>query len=78
MIFPECRLILWVIAVLVDYAAPYVGFWLPRLGATPMATWPLRGLHLLERNQQVLIIALGESILLMLATVMQLECEKEG
>lgn len=64
-IFPECRLILWVIAVLVDYAAPYVGFWVPRLGATPMGTWPLRGLHLLERNQQVFIIALGESILLL-------------
>ncbi|AZT83816.1 low temperature requirement protein A [Marinobacter sp. NP-4(2019)] len=63
--FAECRLILWVIAVLVDYAAPYFGFWLPRLGATPMATWPLRGLHLLERNQQVFIIALGESILLL-------------
>ncbi len=64
-VFPECRLILWVIAVLVDYAAPYLGFWLPKLGATPMGTWPLRGLHLLERNQQVFIIALGESILLL-------------
>lgn len=64
-IVPEHRLTLWVVAVLVDYSAPYFGFWLPRLGATPMDTWPLRGLHLLERNQQVFIIALGESILLL-------------
>jgi low temperature requirement protein LtrA len=64
-LLPEQRLGLWIAAVVIDYAAPYVGFWLPRLGATPMSSWPLRGLHLLERNQQVFIIALGESILLM-------------
>ena len=64
-ILPEHRLWLWMAAVLVDYAAPYLGFWLPVFGATPMETWPLRGLHLLERNQQVFIIALGESILLL-------------
>jgi len=64
-LLPETRLPLWIVAVLIDYAAPYVGFWLPGLGATPMSTWPLRGLHLLERNQQVFIIALGESILLL-------------
>jgi low temperature requirement protein LtrA len=62
---PDQRLGLWIAAVVIDYAAPYVGFWLPRVGATPMESWPLRGLHLLERNQQVFIIALGESILLM-------------
>lgn len=59
------RLPLWIVAVIIDYAAPYIGFWLPRLGATPMDSWPLRGLHLLERNQQVFIISLGESILLL-------------
>lgn len=62
---PEHRVWFWIVAVLIDYAAPYVGFWLPKLGATPMESWPLRGLHLLERNQQVFIIALGESILLL-------------
>lgn len=66
---PEQRLLLWGIAVLVEYAAPFVGFWLPGAGATPMDTWPLKGLHLLERNQQVFIIALGESILLLGGTL---------
>ncbi|RNF33936.1 low temperature requirement protein A [Paracoccus methylarcula] len=64
-LLPEQRVWLWILAVLLDYAAPYHGFWLPGKGATPMESWPLRGLHLLERNQQVFIIALGESILLL-------------
>lgn len=64
-IWPEARVGLWLAAVLVDYAAPYAGFWLPGAGSTPMESWPLRGAHLLERNQQVFIIALGESILLL-------------
>lgn len=34
-----------------------------------MDSWPLSGLHLLERNQQVFIIALGESILLLGGTL---------
>jgi low temperature requirement protein LtrA len=66
---PSLRLELWIVAVLIDYGAPYVGFWLPGFGATPMESWPLAGLHLLERNQQVFIIALGESILLLGGTL---------
>lgn len=59
------RLELWILAVLIDYAAPYAGFWLPGKGATPMSSWTLKGLHLFERNQLIFIIALGESILLL-------------
>lgn len=63
------RLPLWIIAVLVDYAAPYAGFFVPGHGRTPMETWTLKGLHLLERNQLIFIIALGESILLLGGTM---------
>lgn len=66
---PDLRLPLWIIAVLVDYAAPYVGYWLPGKGSTPMESWPIEGLHLLERNQQIFIISLGESILLLGGTL---------
>lgn len=59
------RLELWIIAVVLDYAAPRIGFWLPGKGATPMSSWSLKGLHLFERNQLIFIIALGESILLL-------------
>lgn len=59
------RLEFWICAVVIDYVAPYVGFWLPGKGATPMSSWTLKGLHLFERNQLIFIIALGESILLL-------------
>lgn len=68
-LIPALRLELWILAVLIDYAAPYAGFWLPGKGATPMESWTLKGLHLLERNQLVFIIALGESILLLGGTL---------
>jgi len=55
--------------VVVDIGAPFVGFWIPGTGSTPMSSWPLRGLHLLERNQLVFIIALGESLLLVGGTL---------
>jgi low temperature requirement protein LtrA len=56
------RLLVWIAAVVLDYAAPLHGFALPRLGRTPIGDWTLAGGHLAERNQLVLLIALGESI----------------
>lgn len=70
-VLPDQRIWLWIAAVAVDYGAPYTGFWLPGAGATSMSSWPLRGLHLLERNQQVFIIALGESVLLLGAMLVE-------
>ncbi len=61
----DARLAVWGLAVLIDYAAPMVGFWLPGAGATRMADWPLAEEHLAERNRLVFIIALGESILIL-------------
>ena len=63
------RLPLWIVAILIDYAGPYAGYYLPGHGATPMESWSLKGLHLLERNQLIFIIALGESILLLGGTM---------
>ncbi len=65
---PDVRLWIWFGAVAVDYAAPLHGFALPRLGRTPTRDWTLAGGHLAERNQLVLLIALGESILAIGAT----------
>ena len=64
----DARLLVWIVAVVVDVAAPLHGFALPRLGRTPMSDWPLAGGHLAERNRLVLLIALGESILAVGAT----------
>ncbi|WP_102158490.1 low temperature requirement protein A [Zhihengliuella halotolerans] len=62
---PELRLVVWALAVVVDYAAPMVEFRVPGLGAAPMRLWDTDAEHLAERNRLVFIIALGESILLM-------------
>ncbi len=64
----DVRLALWIAAVAIDYGAPLHGFALPRLGRTPTRDWTLAGGHLAERNQLVLLIALGESILAIGAT----------
>jgi low temperature requirement protein LtrA len=59
----DTRLVLWIVALAIDYGAPAVGFVLPRLGRTPMSDWSLSPGHLAERCQLVVIIALGESLL---------------
>lgn len=61
----DARLAWWLAAVLIDCAAPLHGFWLPRRGSTRMSEWTLDGEYLAERNRLVVIIALGETILLL-------------
>jgi low temperature requirement protein LtrA len=74
----DARLALWIAALVVDYTAPMHGFRLPRAGATSMRAWTLAGGHLAERNQLVVIIALGESILVTGATYSALERTAAG
>lgn len=66
---PAWRLLLWLVAVAVDYAAPLAQYRVPGIGSAPMHTWDPDPEHLAERNRLVFIIALGESILLMGGTV---------
>jgi low temperature requirement protein LtrA len=66
------REVLWVAAVLVDYAGPVVGYVTPGLGRSGPRDWTITGAHLAERCQLFLIIALGESILVTGATFGQL------
>ncbi|HRP07026.1 MAG TPA: low temperature requirement protein A [Gemmatimonadales bacterium] len=61
----EARLLIWTMAAMVDYAAPFAQFRVPGVGAAPMHLWDTDPEHLAERNRLVFIIALGESILLM-------------
>ncbi|MBD2871914.1 low temperature requirement protein A [Paenibacillus arenilitoris] len=68
----EWRLALWIVALLVEYAAPSLGFWTPRLGRTPTVVWNVEGSHMAERCGLFIIIALGESILLTGATFSKL------
>lgn len=67
----EWRLLVWLVAVLIDYAAPLADYRIPGIGAAPMTTWDTDAEHLAERNRLVFIIALGESVLLMGGSVVE-------
>ncbi|QLQ39960.1 low temperature requirement protein A [Micromonospora robiginosa] len=60
---PDLRLPLWVVALAADYLGTFLGWPLPRLGPSRIRSWLVAGEHLAERYQQIFLIALGESIL---------------
>jgi low temperature requirement protein LtrA len=62
------RTALWLAALAVDYAAPLVLFWVPGRPRLSGATWEVGAAHFAERFQLFVIIALGESIVIIGAT----------
>jgi len=58
------RMACWAVAVACEYISPMFGFRLPGLGRSRTADWTIEGGHLAERCQLFVIVALGESILL--------------
>ncbi|MEU1684889.1 low temperature requirement protein A [Micromonospora sp. NPDC005707] len=59
----SARVVLWTLAVAVDFAGGVLRFPTPRLGRSPEAEYPIVAEHLAERYRQLFIIALGELIL---------------
>jgi low temperature requirement protein LtrA len=53
----------WLAALVLDYAGPYLGHWTPGLGRTRPSEWELEPSHFVERIELFMIIALGESIM---------------
>lgn len=64
----ETRLAIWLVALLIEYAGPSLGFWTPGLGCSTTEDWNVEGGHMAERCGLFVIIALGESILVTGAT----------
>ncbi|CAN5380808.1 low temperature requirement protein A [soil metagenome] len=64
----QTRLMLWIVAVVIEYCGPLARFWCPGLGATPLEDWEVEGGHMAERCGLFIIIALGESIVVTGAT----------
>ena len=64
----QTRLILWIVAVVIEYCGPLARFRCPGIGATPLADWEVEGGHMAERCALFIIIALGESIVVTGAT----------
>lgn len=54
---------IWIVALVIDYAAPALGFWVPGMGRSTTRDWDVAGAHIAERCHLFIIIALGESVL---------------
>lgn len=65
----DARLFLWLLAVSIDSFAPALGYRVPKLGRSSTKVWTIAGGHLAERCRLFIIIALGESILLIGSTL---------
>ena len=59
----EGRLLLWTLALLVEYASPALRYYVPFLGKSPDETLDISGAHMAERCALFVIICLGETIL---------------
>jgi low temperature requirement protein LtrA len=66
------RLLLWAVALGIEYISPAVRFWIPKYGASEVADWVVEGGHMAERCAGFIIIALGESIVVTGATFAEL------
>jgi low temperature requirement protein LtrA len=63
------RALLWALAVAVDLAGSLAGFRTPWLGRSLTSEWTIEGGHFAERCQAFVLIALGESIVIIGAAV---------
>src|SRR6266403_1110077 len=66
------RLMLWAVALGIEYISPAVRFWIPKYGASSVADWVVEGGHMAERCAGFILIALGESIVVTGATFAEL------
>jgi low temperature requirement protein LtrA len=60
---------LWALVVALDLFSAAVGFWVPGLGRTATREWNVDGAHAAERIQAFVMIALGESIVIIGASL---------
>src|SRR4029078_12994547 len=64
---------LWLAAILVDFVGGWVGFYTPGLGRSVTQDWTIEGGHFAERCQAFILIALGESIVIIGATLAEVK-----
>jgi low temperature requirement protein LtrA len=74
----QSRLILWAIALSIEYMSPAVRFWIPRYGPSSVSDWVIEGGHMAERCALFVIIALGESVIVTGATFSELAWSAEN
>jgi low temperature requirement protein LtrA len=69
----QARLGLWIVALVIEYLSPAARFWVPILGKSSIEDWAVEGGHMAERCAGFIIIALGESIVVIGATFAELD-----
>ncbi|MFU8873146.1 low temperature requirement protein A [Micromonospora sp. SL4-19] len=57
------RIVLWAVALGIEYLEGRTGWPVPRMGRSTVSRWEIAGEHLAERYQQFFLVALGETIL---------------
>ncbi len=57
------RLALWALAITIDYVAARLDFPTPGAGRSPISEWGLAAAHMSERFRQIVIVALGGTII---------------
>jgi low temperature requirement protein LtrA len=58
----DYRAALWAAGIAIDLVAAGFGFWVPGLGRSKTTDWTISGAHFAERCQAFVLIALGESL----------------
>jgi low temperature requirement protein LtrA len=66
------REVLWAIAVGIDVLGGVIGFYVPGWGRSSTAEWTVDGAHIAERCHAFVLIALGESVVVLGATLSEL------
>jgi len=70
---PDARILLWAGGLALWSLGPVVGFLVPGLGRSKTTDWRVAPQHLAERCGLFIILSLGESVLILGATVAELE-----
>jgi low temperature requirement protein LtrA len=65
----HARVLLWLGSVCIDLLGGVAGFWTPGLGRSRTSDWTIEGGHFAERCQAFILIALGESLVIIGATL---------
>lgn len=73
---PDTRLVLWGIAIGLNYLGPAVLFWVPGIGRSSTTDFGVSGHHMAERCALFLILSLGEGILLTGATFSEMRWDE--
>jgi low temperature requirement protein LtrA len=60
----HARELLWAASVAIDLSGAAIGFFVPGLGRSETTDWTISGSHFAERCQAFVLIALGESIII--------------